>query len=120
MIRPVTALCFVVLLALAAGRTEAAEMAFYMKNGAGRAVAVELHGNAGHVWPGDGKVFMLDTAEKKSVPVACEAGERICYGAWLVGDDRTAWGVGPDNKEDCENCCTICVAKSTYTIDLQR
>ena len=120
MIRPVTALCLFALPALAAGGAQAAEMAFYMKNGAGRAVAVELHGDAGHAWPGEEKVFMLDTAEKKSVPVDCEAGERICYGAWLVGDDRVSWGVGPDNTEECEACCTVCVAKSTYTIDLQR
>jgi len=113
---------FLLLLAsLVAAPAAAADMAFYMKNNVGRAVAVELRSQSrAHAWPGDDKVYLLEVGEKKSVPVTCEPGERICFGAWQVGNDRVYWGVGPDNARRCDDCCTICTSKSTYEIDLAR
>ena len=95
------------------------EMAFFMKNGKTYDVAIELYGERpGRVWPGDDKVYLLGTGEKKSVPVDCDQGERICWGGWRAGDDRITFGVGPDNTLACTSCCVICVAKTTTTIDL--
>lgn len=48
-----------------------------------RAVAVELSGRQ-TVWPGNDQVFLLERGEKKSVP--CEAGQTICWAAWVNGD----------------------------------
>ena len=102
---------------LLATPAHADDMAFYMKNGQPRAVVVELHGR-NTVWPGNGKVYLLEKGEKKSVPVTCEAGETICFGAWLNGDAGTFWGVGPDRDQPCDDCCSICAAKSTATIEI--
>ena len=32
------------------------------------------------------------------MPISCEAGERICYGAWVNGNDGISFGVGPDRE----------------------
>ena len=107
-------------LLLAAAPAQADDMAFYMKNAHPRAVVVELHSQTrDHRWPGGDQVYLLEKGEKKSVPIACEAGETICYGAWLNGDDSVSFGVGPDNSRRCEDCCSICVAKATETIELK-
>ncbi|HEY4192457.1 MAG TPA: hypothetical protein VGM46_07400 [Mesorhizobium sp.] len=100
----------------------AAEMNFYMKNQQDRGVAVELFSQSrSKVWPGGDKVYFLDSREKKSVPVTCEEGERICYGAWVNGDDTISFGVGPDNdKPPCEYCCFTCAPKSTQVISITK
>lgn len=92
-------------------------MSFYLKNMSDRPVAVELFSHQRHkVWPGDGKVYYLAPHEKKSAPVDCAAGERICFGAWVYQDDRTRWGVGPDDDRNCDDCCRLCAAHSIETI----
>ena len=92
-------------------------MAFFIKNQHSRAVAVELYGRQ-TVWPGNDQVYLLDRAEKKSVPITCEAGETICWAAWVNGDAGTFWGVGPDSIQRCDACCFICAAKSTATVEI--
>ncbi len=112
-------ICLAFLALLLAAPAHAVDMAFYMKNGAPRAVAVELYSQSrATVWPGSEKVYLLERGDKKSVPVTCEAGETICWGAWLNGDDQTFWGVGPGSLRKCDDCCTICTAKSTTTITI--
>ena len=113
--------CLAAALCCLAAPVLADDMAVYMKNGFSRAVVVELRSTTrDKVWPGGDDIFLLDKAEKKSVPVTCEAGERICYGAWAYGDDSIAWGVGPDNASKCDDCCFTCVAKATETIEFLR
>ena len=118
LLKAIALLASVLLLAVPA---QADEMAVYMKNGFSRAVVVELRSQTrDKTWPGGDQAWLLDKAEKKSVPVTCEPGETICYGAWAYGDDSIAWGVGPDSAEKCDDCCFICVAKATETIEFAR
>lgn len=115
------ALCLLVLLAaVPVGPAAAADMTFLISNKAGKPVAVELYGRDGRSWPGDDQVYMLPEDERKSISIECEAGEPICYGAWLVGNDTVTWGAGPDNDENCGDCCAVCVATSLIEIDLSR
>jgi hypothetical protein len=109
-------------LAVFSGSATAADMHFYMKNRQDHGVAVELFSqDRDKVWPGDDKVYFLDAREKKAVPVTCEAGERICYGAWINGNDRISFGVGPDNDQPpCQYCCFLCVEKSTQDISISK
>jgi hypothetical protein len=93
---------------------EEVEMNFYLRNHRPHAVVVELYSQSRrHVWPGDGKVYLLEKGERKAVPIECEAPERICWGAWINGDAGTFWGVGPDNGFVCEECCTLCIPKGS-------
>jgi hypothetical protein len=100
----------------------AGDMNFYMKNQQDRGVAVELHSrDRNAVWPGGDQVYFLEGRQKKSVKVACQEGEKICYGAWINGDDSISFGVGPDNdKPPCEYCCFICVDKSTQVDSISK
>ncbi|TGQ74474.1 MAG: hypothetical protein E5V49_15540 [Mesorhizobium sp.] len=102
-----------------AGSAQAADMAFFIKNLRPQSVAVELFSHDREtVWPGNDKVFLIGPGEKKSVPISCNSGERICYGAWVDGNDQISAGVGPDNDQPCDTCCFICVEHTTETIDL--
>ncbi|MDN5926738.1 MAG: hypothetical protein L0I29_06665 [Hyphomicrobiales bacterium] len=107
----------VVLGLLTGGAACAADMGYVLQNEHSRSVAIELHA-ADRTWPGGDQVYLLDPGEIKAVKISCTPGERICYGAWINGDDRVAFGVGPDNDRTCRNCCSICVGHTMETIDL--
>ena len=67
-------------------------------------------------WPGGDRVYMLERHRKKSVPIDCQPGDRICYGAWEVGNDKVMWGIGPDRDKTCEDCCQICLSKGNANV----
>lgn len=112
---------FAVLAAMisAAFPAAAADITIMMQNDHPNAVEVELYSqDRDHVWPGNNQVYYLDDGETKQIPLACEEGENICYGAWIAGDQGTYWGTGPDNKESCSDCCYTCEGGETETIRL--
>jgi hypothetical protein len=61
-----------------------------------------------HLWPANGQAWGLDDYAPHQFTLSCNAGEKICYGAWATGDATTYWGVGLDGKQYCSNCCSIC------------
>jgi len=97
----------------------AGDVTFVMKNSHTYAVELELYSqDRDHVWPGSNQVYLLDDGETKEVPLSCQDGESICYGAWVSGDKGTYWGTGPDNAEQCEDCCYTCEGGATEEIEL--
>lgn len=101
------------------GHASADDVTFVMKNQHPNALEVELYSqDRNHVWPGNGEVYYLDDGESKSMSLACESGETICYGAWISGDQGTYWGVGPNNSEDCSDCCYTCEGGETEEVNL--
>jgi hypothetical protein len=109
------------LLMLAGGMVEAfaADITINMRNNHKNAVEVELYSqDREHVWPGGNEVYYLDDGEVKEMSLSCNQGETICYGAWISGDKGTYWGTGPENAENCSDCCYTCEGGSTETIDL--
>jgi hypothetical protein len=113
------ALSALVLLALPAPAAHAEDVTFAIKNSHPNAMRLELYSqDRDYVWPGEGKDFYLDDGETKSLPISCNEGESICYGAWVDGDEGTYWGVGPGNKEKCEDCCYTCSGGETEEINL--
>jgi hypothetical protein len=97
----------------------AADVTFQIRNNHPNAVEVELYSqDRDHVWPGNGQIYMLDDGETKSMALSCDEGEKICYGAWISGDQSTYWGVGPGNQQACEDCCYTCTGGNTEVIDL--
>jgi len=102
-----------------AGAALADDVTFVMRNDHPNAVELELYSqDREHVWPGDNQVYYLDDGETKEIPLSCEAGESICYGAWIAGDRSSYWGVGPDNAQKCDNCCYTCEGGQTEQINL--
>jgi hypothetical protein len=105
--------------ALAPAAALADDVTFVMQNHHPNALELELYSqDREHVWPGSGEVYLLDDGETKEVPLSCEAGESICYGAWISGDQNTYWGVGPNNSQTCEGCCYTCEGGQTEQINL--
>ncbi len=97
----------------------AADVTFQMMNSHPNAVEVELYSqDRDYVWPGNNQVYLLDDGETKQIPLACDQGEKICYGAWVSGDKTTYWGTGPENAETCTDCCYTCQGGSTEEINL--
>lgn len=97
----------------------ASDVTFVIRNDHPNALRVELYSqDRDHVWPGGGQDYYLDDGETKTMPLSCEEGETICYGAWIDGDQGTYWGVGPGNTQDCESCCYTCTGGETEEIVL--
>lgn len=59
-------------------------------------------------WPGGNEVYVLSDNAFHQFTLSCDAGETICYGAWVTGDINTYWGAGYGGYEGCENCCSVC------------
>ena len=97
----------------------AADVTFVMRNDHPNAVELELYSqDRNHIWPRGNEVYYLDDGETKQIPLSCEEGESICYGAWISGDKQTYWGVGPENAETCQDCCYTCSSGETEQINL--
>jgi len=97
----------------------AEEMTMVITNSHPFAVELEPYSeDRDHVWPGNGQVYILDDGEEKIVPIICNPGERICYGAWVSGDANTYWGVGPNAQQSCSDCCYVCNGGVTESINL--
>lgn len=71
-----------------------------------------------HEWPGGGQAYDLDDWDEHTFRLSCRSGEKICYGAWVTGNGRRYWGVGPDDKHGCSDCCAVCGAGTVKSVDL--
>ncbi|AXS42378.1 hypothetical protein D1F64_02350 [Breoghania sp. L-A4] len=71
-----------------------------------------------HVWPGKGKVYVIDDYDEHTYTLKCDAGEDICYGAWVKNESSTYWGSGKGDKEGCEECCYTCDGGQSEAIEL--
>lgn len=108
-------------LVLMAAPAAAETMSFYIDNQQTFDVAIELYGSPpARRWPGDGKVYLIEKGARKSIPVECNEGERICYGGWMAGNDKVSFGAGIDMSFACQDCCFICVDAETSTIRLTK
>ena len=59
-------------------------------------------------WPGNGQVWTIRDYKVHSFSLNCIAGEKICYGGWVRGNDKKYWGVGHNNAHRCTGCCYTC------------
>ena len=74
-------------------------------------------------WPSMGKAFSLPAGKKDtSLEIECNAGERICVGAWSPRQHgNVTWWAGKTGLNACENCCDVCTdGKTMKKMKLQR
>lgn len=38
-------------------------------------------------WPGHGNAYPLDDFDEHDIPISCQHGQKICYGAWVADRD---------------------------------
>ena len=60
------------------------------------------------VWPGNNRVYSIQDFNQHSYKLNCQPGEKICYGAWVRGNQTIYWGQGAGGKNACRNCCYTC------------
>jgi hypothetical protein len=88
---------------------QAQEISFEITNDYGRDIQVEFYSqNRNHAWPGGNRAYNLNRGDTQTYKLACQSGEKICYGGWVKGDARTYWGVGLNGKQSCDRCCVFC------------
>ncbi len=46
----------------------------------------------GQSWPGGDQAYSLNDSLAHSHVLSCNAGEKICYGAWVTGQSSPYWG----------------------------
>jgi len=68
-------------------------------------------------WPPVGRVYSLSDSQFHDHDLACNVGEKICYGAWVRGTASSWWGVGRGGTQACQNCCRTC-GSGTHEITL--
>jgi phosphotransferase system IIA component len=66
---------------------------------------------------GNNKVYILDDSETKRIPLSCESGEQICYGAWVDGEQVVGadWG---ESAGDLRGDGVWCVGRGSDVVDL--
>jgi hypothetical protein len=118
--RCIAAVCLLASLGAVSATAGAAEVTFVIRNDHPYILELQLYSqNRNHVWPNGSEVYVLNDRETKTIPLSCQQGESICYGAWIENDPNgTYWGTGPNNANQCTDCCYVCSGGETEEIQL--
>jgi hypothetical protein len=82
---------------------------WHVQNNHSDRVLLEFYSqNRKYAWPSNGKAYALYDRRIYRISLDCYPGEHICYGAWVRGDTKKYWGVGPKNRYRCNDCCYFC------------
>jgi hypothetical protein len=82
-----------------------------MNNNTGHYIQYEFTDDNDHSlgWPGSNNAYELPPHGSERRELNCYQGQKMCYGAWVRGDDGQFWGAGNNNSQSCTNCCFHCV-----------
>jgi len=96
------------------GNAYGESLTFLIQSNHPNIVSVEFYSQSSDTaWPGGEEVFVIKDDQVNSYPLTCSAGETICFGAWVKGNDSTFWGAGPGGKQSCQDCCYVCEGGET-------
>src|SRR6476660_517716 len=63
------------------------------------------------IWPSATTHYILDDNQPKAARLACNIGEKICFGGSYRENDTPRWrGVGYRGNKPCTACCLTCGA----------
>jgi hypothetical protein len=69
--------------------------------------------NRPYVWPGPSDHYILADNGEHSFTLACNIGEKICYGGGYSQDGNGSyWGLGFLGNQGCTACCLTCAANN--------
>jgi hypothetical protein len=98
---------------------KADELTFKVRSNYRYKVQIEFYSqDRNHAWPGGDRAYPINDDEVHNYSLNCRSGEKICYGAWVTGNDSKYWGVGANNKHGCKGCCYTCGRGDTPIINL--
>jgi hypothetical protein len=95
------------------------QIVFNMKSNHPNRVQVSFYSQTrpGFSWPGGGQAYDLNDSASHAYTLNCNAGEKVCYGAWVTGSGSRYWGVGPRMSKSCSNCCGTCGGTYSYNLN---
>ena len=85
------------------------QVTWRITNSTGLAIGVLFFSQTrpGQAWPGSNMNWPMTPGNTANYNLACETGERICYGAFAPYRSEF-WGVGTYGNQACSNCCFLC------------
>jgi hypothetical protein len=91
-------------------QAQAGSATFNLINNARYTIFLKFYSqNRPYVWPGPNDHYTLSDNGEHSFPLACNAGEKICYGGGYSQDGSgNYWGVGFLGNQGCTGCCLVC------------
>jgi hypothetical protein len=89
------------------------------RNKTGGSVQVKMYARARrNWWPSATTNWRMDSVGPYAFTIACRYGEKVCYGAWQVGNTDRYWGTGFQDRHGCESCCYVCKGGQTTIYNL--
>lgn len=94
-------------------------LVFRIKSNYAYRVQIEFYAQGRNAaWPGSNKAYNLDDSKVHEYSLNCHSGEKICYGAWVTGNQSKYWGAGLGGRRACSKCCFVCDGGQTPIITL--
>jgi hypothetical protein len=59
-------------------------------------------------WPNRTTHWNLNDSAEHNLRIACQDGEKVCWGGAYTADNATYWGVGFKGDKSCRGCCLTC------------
>jgi hypothetical protein len=112
----VTAFLFGLFVIVAAGAKPAQAQngvaTFTFTNNASNSILIKMHSQSrSWTWPSPTSHYTLDDTAPHSIRIACNVGEKVCYGgSYTENDTPKSWGVGFRGNKACTGCCLTCGA----------
>jgi hypothetical protein len=101
------------------GSAQSGDATFRLTNNATFIIMIKFFSqNRNWVWPSATTHWPLDDNAQHSFRLACQDGEKICYGGSYTTDDQTYWGVGFNGDKGCSNCCLTCGSNVSHSWNL--
>jgi len=99
-------------------QADARSIQFHVQNRSGHLLQVRFVSKSRKVfWPGDHSGYNQANGTRANYDLACNSGERICYAAWSMPDEKLNWGVGINGTRYCSACCYTCGANAAVNLD---
>jgi hypothetical protein len=98
-----------VCLIAAMAQARAGNVLFHVKDNAGKNIQVRFYSqNRSVSWPSAHSGYDMKNGAVADFNLACNPGEKVCYAAWTMPDEKSNWGLGITGKTKCTQCCFVC------------
>ena len=121
MCKLLAAISFGLLLIVGAGTGSAqgGDATFKLTDKTGFSIIIKFFSqNRNWSWPSPTTHWTLSDTGQHNFRLACQDGEKICYGGSFTADDTTHWGVGFKGDKVCRGCSLTCGSNVSHSWNL--